>query len=247
MPVFDSTPMQSHGLDLSHYGYSAARIDTLAAAEYTLVGIAADVSASVDHWRDDIERAVGEVIRACRHSPRAANLLVRLVTFSSTLREVHGFSPLSDCDPDAYRGQFRTGGVTALYDAGVNLSESLHAEGERLRANAFSCNAIVFVITDGMDNASRLDAHDLATAMGALNSTRALDAVQSVLIGVDVNRDDLSSYLTNLRRDAKFDRYVELDDASESTLSSLAAYVSRSIVAHSTALGSGRPGASVRF
>ena len=140
----------------SSYGFSATRINSLGAAEYTLVTIAADVSGSVSGFEKDIERAIKEVVKACRHSPRADNLMLRLVMFDHSLVEIHGFKPLMGCDPSDYDGCLHIGGTTALFDAAHNAVAAVAQYGKDLSDNDFEVNGIVFVMTDGLDNASSM-------------------------------------------------------------------------------------------
>src|SRR5207249_159947 len=112
-----------------HYGYSATRIDQLGAAEYTLATMVNDVSGSVAEFRDEMEEALRAIVGACRWSPRADNLMLRLVTFESQLKEVHGFKPLERCNPDDYLNVLRPGGWTALYDAAENAVSALASYG----------------------------------------------------------------------------------------------------------------------
>jgi hypothetical protein len=183
----------------------------------------------VGSYRAEIERCIGEVVRSCAHSPQADNLMLRVTTFDSTVHELHGFRPLAACDPLSYSNALTTGGTTALHDASVNLCGSLHSYGASLTASAFCCNAIVFVITDGIDNASSTSAKAVGEALRGLVTSESLDSVLSVLVGVDVSGDALSLYLNRLRKDAGFDRYLELGDASEALLTRLASFVSNSI------------------
>ena len=91
MPIFKGKDMNDHKLAGSSYGFSAKRIDDLGASEYTLVAIAADVSGSVSSFKKEIESCVREIVRACRHSPRADNLMLRFTRFDSRVSEVHAF------------------------------------------------------------------------------------------------------------------------------------------------------------
>ncbi len=124
MPIFDST-LQSLSVQGSAYGFSGTRIEDLGAAEYTLVTIAADVSGSVSRFQREIEACVQQIVSACRRSPRADNLLLRLVAFNSKLSEIHGFKPLMECASGDYKGCLRPGGNTALFDASARPDESL--------------------------------------------------------------------------------------------------------------------------
>jgi hypothetical protein len=124
MPILDSSNMEHH-IDGTGYGFSATRIADLGASEYTLVGIATDASGSVADFRGEIEACVQQIVKACRRSPRTDNLLLRLVTFDDRVQEVHGFRPLSECNPDDYHGSVVIGGTTALFDAATNVVESV--------------------------------------------------------------------------------------------------------------------------
>jgi len=246
MPIF-TDGMETKSLKGSHYGFSAKRVEDLGATEYTLVAITGDKSGSIDAFRLDIENCVKEVVKACQHSPRADNLMLRLTTFDSNLEEIHGFRPLTECDEDTYTDCIQVGGMTALYDAACNAAESVTAYGKDLTENDFDVNAIVFVITDGMDNRSAMTANEVKKTLEAAVKSEALESVVSILIGVNVNDPQVSQYLKDLHINAGFTQYVELGDAKANTLAKLADFVSRSISAQSQALGTGGPSQSLSF
>lgn len=246
-PIDDAPDMDTHAIKGTHYGFSAIRIDDLGATEYTLVAIAADCSASVTGFAREIERCIGEVVRSCAHSPRADNLLVRTTIFDNQVDELHGFSPLPALSPKRYDKAVRSGGSTALFDAGQNAVASITQYAATLGNADFDCNGIVFVITDGMDNASHARADDLRAALAAATQTDALESMVSVLIGVGVGHDSISTYLQAVRKDVGFDRYIELRKADASTLAKLAAFVSQSIASQSQALGTGKSSRVVGF
>jgi len=246
MPIF-TDGMDDHNLQGSNYGFSAKRIEDLGATEYTLVGIAGDHSGSVDQFRQEIEDCIKEIIKACRQSPRADNLMLRLISFDTRLDEIHGFRPLSECDVDAYTGCVRPGGMTALYDAGCNVTDSITQYGKNLTENDFDVNAIVFVITDGMDNASTMTANEIKRSLQNAVQSEALESILSILVGVNVNDPSVSQWLKALHQNAGFTQYVELGDAKAATLAKLADFISRSISAQSQALGTGGPSQSLSF
>jgi uncharacterized protein YegL len=239
--------MDTHAIQGSNFGFSAKRIDDLGATEYTLVGIAADTSGSVSPFRNEIEKCVKEVVSSCRQSPRADNLMMRFISFDDTLEEIHGFRPLSECNLDDYNGCIQIGGMTALYDAACNLTDSVTNYGRSLSSNDFSVNGIIFVITDGMDNKSAMTPTEVKKALGRAVQSEALESVISILIGVNVSDPQVSQYLKDLHQSAGFTQYIELGTASASALAKLADFVSRSISAQSQALGTGGPSQSLSF
>ncbi len=238
MPLFNDD-MDIHQIAGSHYGFSAERIDNLGAAEYTLVGIAADVSGSVAPFLNEIEDCIRAVVRACRHSPRSDNLMLRTTIFDNRLDELHGFKLLADCDPDAYSGALRSGGATALYDAAHNLVESVDRYGKTLTDSDFTVNGIVFVITDGEDNHSSLSAGSVKKALASTVRNEDLESFISILVGVGIQDDDTSEYLEDFKKYAGFTQYIEIADTDEAALARLADFVSRSISAQSRSLGTG--------
>ena len=239
MPILNDTQLDQINLPNSHYGYSATRLDDLGSTEYTIATIVADISGSTAAFILDMEAAIARIVQACKFSPRADNLLLRLVAFDDSLSELHGFKLLENCNLADYGGMLRPGGSTALYDATENAVSSTTNYAQKLSSADFAANAIVFVMTDGMDNASRLSAKKVKRALDEAVKTEALESVVSVLIGVNVQEPEVSRYLKKFHVDAGFTQYVELDQADAKTLARLAEFVSQSISAQSQALGSG--------
>lgn len=234
-------------LPTSGYGYSATRLDDLGAAEYTLVSIVCDASGSVAAFRDELERALKSIVQACQFSPRADNLLLRLVSFDNTLREMHGFKLLERCNLADYDGILKIGGATALYDAAENAVSATMDYARQLGASDFTANAIVFVLTDGMDNASTLTARAVKAALTQAVTEEALESMLSVLIGVNVSDRAVGGYLQDFKIDVGFTQYVEIGKSDTKTLSKLADFVSRSISAQSQSLGTGGGSQSLTF
>ena len=248
MPLLTTTDdLRQAALPTSGYGYSATRLDDLGAAEYTLVSIVCDASGSVAAFRDELEQALKSIVQACQFSPRADNLLLRLVSFDNALRELHGFKLLERCNLSDYDGVLRIGGATALYDAAENAVSATTDYARQLGASDFAANAIVFVLTDGMDNASTLTARSVKEALTQAVAEEALESMLSVLIGVNVSDQTVGGYLQDFKTDVGFTQYVEIGKADAKTLSKLADFVSRSISAQSRSLGTGGSSQSLTF
>lgn len=247
MPLLMNDGLQQAALPTNHYGYSGTRLDDLGAAEYTLVTIVCDASSSVSGFRNELEKALKSIVRACQYSPRADNLMLRLLAFDTTLHELHGFKLLQACNLADYDGLPRTGGTTALYDAAENAVTATTHYSAQLGANDFSANAIVFVLTDGMDNASKLTPRLVQEALRKALAEEALESFLSVLIGVNVQDPSVGGYLQDFKTDVGFTQYVEIGQADARTLAKLADFVSRSISAQSQSLGTGGPSQSLTF
>lgn len=229
------------------YGYSATKLSELGATEYTLVTLVVDDSGSINSFRTEMVAAIKEVVNACRYSPRADNLMIRLVTFSNSLTEVHGFKLLASCNAGDYDNVLNVGGMTALFDATVNSVDATSAYGKTLVDSDFSTNGIVVVITDGADNQSSNSINSVATSLKKATANETLESLVSILIGVNVTDPSISTALNDLHTQGGFTQYVELKDANAKTLAKLAQFVSKSISSQSTALGTGGPSKSLTF
>ena len=247
MPILKDASLDQIDLPNSHYGYSATRIEDLGATEYTIVTVACDVSGSTAAFTFDMEAAIARIAQACKLSPRADNLLLRLVAFDDMFQELHGFKLLENCNIADYAGILRAGGATALFDATENAVSSTVNYAQRLASRDFHANAILFVITDGADNASKLPAKSAQRAIAGAIKSEALESFVSILIGVNTQDTTVSNYLKHFQKDAGFSQYVELDRADSATLAGLADFVSRSILAQSVALGAGSASHSLVF
>jgi uncharacterized protein YegL len=251
MPLLTTTAITGDlpqaALATNNYGYSATRLDDLGAAEYTLVTIVCDASGSVAAFQTQLENALKSIVHACQFSPRADNLMLRLLAFDNTLHELHGFKLLEQCHLAGYDKILRIGGATALYDAAENAISATTDYAKRLGASDFAANAIIFVLTDGMDNASTLTPRLVKDALMLAVAEEALESMLSVLIGVNVSDRTVGGYLQDFKTDAGFTQYVEIGKADAKTLAKLADFVSRSISAQSQSLGTGGPSRGLTF
>lgn len=232
----------------STFTFSPISLATLGATEYTLVSIVADRSGSVSSFSREMEKALKEIIAACRKSPRADNLLARMTRFDNEIEEVHGFRQLADCSTDIYDGVLEARGTTSLYDAAVNGVDAAARQGAELVANDFSANAIVFVITDGVDyRGSTATPSEVKKAIERATKSECLESIVTVLIGVNVQESMVADALKRFSTEAGFTQYVELADANASSLAKLASFVSRSISSQSQSLGTGGPSKALTF
>ena len=227
----------------SNYQFSAVNIDELGAAEYTLVTIAVDISSSVSSFKDELERCLEIIVDACQKSPRSENIMVRIVTFNSRLDEIHGFKPLADIVISDYKGTLYPSGMTALCDGVQSSVEATQNYGKTLVDQDYQVNGIVYVITDGMENASAATPNTVKQAI----QTEALDDLTVVLIGLTSSgssntqsRQLQNQYLDGFKHDCDINQYVDVGDANASSLAKLGKMISQSISSTSTSLAQGQ-------
>ena len=76
--------------------------------------------------------------------------------------------------------------TTALYDASVNLVDSLAVYGKQLISQDYAANGIVVILTDGMDEHSTLTAKSVKEAFSRAMVGESLESLVSILIGINV-------------------------------------------------------------
>ncbi len=237
MPRLDDPTMNVNSIDGTSYAYSATGIDHLGATEYTLATIIVDCSTSVSHFKNELEQAIKTVIQSCKTSPRADNLLVRLIAFSSQIDDIHGFKMLENCELSDYDDCLNVGGRTRLYDAAVHAIRGTEDFGRDLYNQDIDVNGILFLITDGADYGSRERVSDVQQALSDVIANEDLESFQTILVGV--NDDSYQDYLENFKDEAGLTSYESIADANPASLAKLAEWVSKSIVVQSQSLGSG--------
>lgn len=245
----DSSTLVQHSLTGQHFGFSAADLGDLGATEYTLVTVVVDESGSTSSFKTEMEKCIQEVVKSCKFSPRSDYLMIRLVAFNHDMREVHGFKQLTNCDVADYDGCLSPGGSTLLFDTSINAIDATNAYGKDLADNDYDVNAIIIIITDGMDNESGADgAKRVGESLQTAMRDEHLESVMSILVGVGIESySGVSTYLDEFKNKAGMTQYVELKDADAKTLAKLAAFISKSISSQSQSLNSGGMGQSQKL
>jgi uncharacterized protein YegL len=226
------------------FNFSAVRPDKLGATEYTLVTIAVDVSTSVTSFAKELNDCLKTIVDACKKSPRAEKLMIRLIKYNHNLEEIHGFKPLSTINPDEY-DELRCDGMTALYDAVYSSIGASLAYGKTLIDQDFDVNAATYIITDGVDNRSTATPMMINKQMVDALKGEEIESLISVLIGI--NTAECRDYLQNFKDEASLTQFVDVGDATSQKLAKLAGFVSKSISSTSQALGTGGPSQSLTF
>jgi len=241
MKLIDNNMTQA---TVSGFGFSGVRPETLGSTEYTLVTLVLDKTGSVTGFANELFNIKKTVVEACRKSPRAEFLLLRVLEFNSKVEEVHGFKPLSEIDAADYAVP-DCRGVTALRDAAFAAVSATNAYAKTLAAQDYLTNGIVIIATDGDDNDSRMSAADVKGEINDAVKGEHIESIRTVLVGV--NAAEFRAALQNFQNDAGIDQYVDVADATPGRLAKLADFVSRSISAQSQSLGTGGPSQGLSF
>lgn len=233
----------------SNFRFSAMGVDQLGASEYTLATIVVDVSGSVSGLERELERCLHTIVTSCKKSPRSDNLMIRVVQFNHNITEVHGFRELNSIQPSEYANRLSPSGNTSLYDAVQEAAEATITYARLLNSQEFMSNAVIFIVTDGMDNQSNHTPNSIRGVVDSVRRDEVLESMAVILIGV--GQHNAGAYLANFRQEANITQFIDLEElfrktSPEGALAKLAGYVSKSISSTSQALASGnsQPAAS---
>jgi len=250
MPKFNDTDTALVKHNTGQFGFSAVRIEDLLAPEYTLVTIAVDRSGSTSKFQRDMENTLKEVVKACQRSPRADNLMIRLVAFDDSTSELIGWEMLNKISLDRFDNILTPGGMTALYDGSINGIEGMSLFGRQLLEQDYSVNGIFICLTDGMENRSKMKYNDpvnpgrdtakyVRQALENAISGENLESLVSILIAV--NAGDAAQELDQFKNEVGFTQFVDINLANAKVIEKFAKFVSDSISSQSQALGTGGP------
>lgn len=233
-----------------NFQFSAVRIEELGATEYTLVTIIVDISGSVIRFADDLLDCIKSIVGACQKSPRAENLLVRLLTFNNKIYEIHGFVNLSDIVVDDYE-PLKPDYMTALYDATHDGVGATLEYAKQLVDQDFDCNGAVYIITDGLDNRSSMRPLAIKNKIQDAIRKEEIESIITVLVALhDPNApwsQDVLNALETFKNEAGLTQFLDIGEATPQKLAKLAGFVSESISSQSQALGTGAPSQILNF
>ncbi|MCR4323277.1 MAG: VWA domain-containing protein [Candidatus Azambacteria bacterium] len=246
MPRLTDEKMDMMAIGGSNFSFRGTRIEHLGATEYTLVTIAVDETGSVAGFADELRNMLVMAVEACKKSPRSDNILVRVMTFSSThahgVNEIHGFKTLAEINTADYPA-IVPGGMTPLCDAVFSAIGATNAYGKKLMDDDFGVNGIAFVITDGGENASTATMNMVKDEAKKSITGETLESMISVLVGI--NTAGYANELANFQKEAGVTQFIDAQDATARKLAKLADFVSRSVSSQSQALGTGGPSKTI--
>ena len=233
----ESTQMENFSIPTGTFTFSAAAPEVLEETEYTLATVI-DTSGSVNTFERGLLEAQKNAVLACQKSPKKDTLLLRLVHFNSQVTDIHGFRPVSEIDVEQEYTDIHPRGMTSLHDTIYSAVEATTTYAQKLRDQQYAVNAIVIVVTDGEDTSSRnATERIIKSSIDKALSSESLESFTSVLVGV--NAATCQPSLEQLKNNVNMDAFVNLQDASASSLAKLAGVISQSISSTSQALSQG--------
>ena len=111
-----------------------------------------------------------------------------------------------------------------LLDSGYDYARTLYDSD-------FDVNGIFFIATDGLDNMGGKSPDDVKALKQQIMKSEQMDSVCIILIGIDVA--SCKKELERFAQAANIDHFVELPDASPSSMAKLTGLISSSVSSQS--------------
>jgi len=237
------------------FQFSAVRPEKLGASCYTLATIAVDRSRSTKDFAQALLAALKASVGACMKNPMSKNILLRVLSFNEELVEIHGFKLLKDIDLDNDYLDFNPKGMTSLRDAyfsGIGATLTL-AEDLSIKQH-YDVNGIFFVITDGMDNQSRISNKQISTLVeNSLKQEDLIESLDTVLIelkdpkATDDYALEVTKALEKFKKEVGITKFINVGDANPTNLAKLGQFISESLSSTSSSIVTGQPSQPVVF
>ncbi len=197
-------------------GLSADDID---APDATLVSVVVDMSGSMAPYAAAVLGAYESMLHALVGAKAASAILLSTWAFSDGPQLLSGYEAVGKKSP-LTAALYRPSGCTALHDAVLAAMTGLVTYGEELWRSGVPTRRVLFVLSDGDDNASKAKAQDVAAAARALARQEAYSLAYAGFGSTD---------LLAQARAIGFDQAVALG-ASESELRRVFRQVSASVI-----------------
>jgi hypothetical protein len=244
MPTFDDeNANMMDAYNAKGIQYSGVRPANLGATDYyTLVTIVRDISGSVSTFQKELEESTKEAVKACGKSPNSGNLVLRMVDFNNNVKEVHGFKELRQINVDKDYLIPSCYGGTALHDGVINGVRGTQGYAKTLFDSDFLINAIIFIETDGDENASRAkNAMLVKEAIDDLMRSEYVESCIIILIGVNTKTGQCTRYLQDFQKKVGITAYKDIEDFDNVAGAKMAQFISKSVSSQAQMVGTGGP------
>lgn len=143
---------------------------------------AVDISPSIISYVKDLNHAFNDFTATMQKSHVAEQLMVSIVEFNDKVQVKSGFQPIKQIPTMDFQP---SGTGTALYQATHQSLEMAINYRENLEASGVTAKTLIFVITDGLDNSSKVNAQQVKTKLeDILSKEQNAFSFTTILFGV---------------------------------------------------------------
>jgi uncharacterized protein YegL len=226
--------METANIVGTSFSYSRVDWEKLDASEYTLVTLVIDQSYSVSPYKDLIEETVKRITEACQKSPKAENLLFRIVLFNDSVGEHHGFKLIDTCKKEHYSDFINPNGTTALFQATEDAIQAQGHYAKDLIDEGYKVNGIIAILTDGWNNVPPNTSVGVKKVIEQVKREETMSSLITILIGINPEENNqIDQALSSFKDEADLTQYESISNTDAKTFGKLAEFMSKSISAQS--------------
>jgi hypothetical protein len=111
----------------------------------------------------------------------------------------------------------------------------------------YTCNAVLFIITDGANNINRVaDPAMIKKTIAKIKKDEKLDSINVILVAAS-DEADVIDCCEAFKKDAGLNQFVKMGEATKDNLAKFAQFASASVSSTSQALGTGGTSKPITF
>lgn len=148
-------------------GANGASLDEINTDDVTLAAFVLDASGSMSGVRRDVIDGFNLMLETFNGSKGADSILVSAWSFNDAPVLHYSYTPAPLVAPMTLK-EYTPDGSTALYDTLLHVMTGMVAYGQTLRNNGVRTRCVIVAMSDGDDNVSRANAHQVKTVSESL-------------------------------------------------------------------------------
>jgi uncharacterized protein YegL len=208
----------------------------VATDDVILVTLVIDKSGSVGAFVHDLDIVLNDFVDEISKSHVSDKVLVQTLLFNNTVEVAHGFKPITEMA----KFDIQTRGTTALFDATrFALANATNYKND-LSQQGLTAKSLVFILTDGDDNASTSKPSDIAAILNSIYTNEQFANEFTIMAFGLGNEADFAKIFTSMGIKPELIAKVGVDAKS---LRSMIGFISSSV----SSSGSGSVPTSVSF
>ncbi len=191
-----------------------------------------DTSPSITSYVKDLNRAFNDFTQTLQKSHIAPRLFVSVLEFNSEVFVTNGFKPITSIPKMDFSKRIK--GATALYDAVLTGLKNALDYRENLENSGIETKTLIFVLTDGWDNMSKHNAHEIKLILDSIRQDeQSAFSFSSILFGIG----GVSGF-EKIKNEMGFDHWAKVGTSGKE-LRKMIGFISQSI--SSVSAGQGFP------
>lgn len=231
-----SQPMPNLNTHLSFGNFDPSNMDM---EEIVNTTILVDTSGSMSSHSGELNQQISDCIRWMQEFHQAPKLFLSIGRFDSNIEVITGFQQVSNVKTHT----FQTNGTsTKLYEATAEFTKNIVSQQQRALNAGILTKSILFIITDGDDNASKYGSAD--EVKNLINFIQSDEATMNTFYAIMVGIGD-SNIFEHAQKEMGIQKLIVIDPNKSEKENKAAFKAAFGVLSASISSASTQPGALV--